>query len=174
MRQPSHGAPASCGSLTVPHPSRASPTSSTRPEYTPRAVIPADPEGLLQIVRPDGSYDEALDPGLPVETLHAMHHFMTLQRTLDKRMMLLQRQGRFGFYGEIRGQEATPTAFGHALRPTDPVFQGLRESLIMLIRGFPLDRFVAQVFGNALDELKGRQMPSHYASRSVHQVSWSS
>lgn len=137
-------------------------------------MIPADPEGLFQIVRPDGSFDETLDPGLPAETLHAMHRFMTLQRALDRRMMLLQRQGRVGFYGEIRGQEATPVAFGLALRPTDWVFQGLRESLIMLIRGFPLDRFVAQVFGNALDELRGRQMPSHYASRSVHQVSWSS
>jgi len=137
-------------------------------------LIAPDPEGLFQIVRPDGSFDAALDPGLPAETLHSMHRFMTLQRTLDKRMMLLQRQGRVGFYGEIRGQEATPTAFGHALRPTDWVFQGLRESLIMLIRGFPLDRFVAQVYGNSLDELRGRQMPSHYASRSVHQVSWSS
>lgn len=133
-----------------------------------------DPEGLFQIVRPDGTFDASLDPDLPANVLHGIYRAMMLQRTLDRRMMLLQRQGRVGFYGEIRGQEATPAAFGFALRPTDWVFQGLRESLIMLIRGFPLDRFVAQVFGNSLDELKGRQMPSHYASRSVNQVSWSS
>jgi pyruvate dehydrogenase E1 component alpha subunit/2-oxoisovalerate dehydrogenase E1 component alpha subunit len=44
----------------------------------------------------------------------------------------------------------------------------------MLVRGFPLRTFVAQVFGNSGDVLKGRQMPSHPSGRSVHQVSWSS
>jgi pyruvate dehydrogenase E1 component alpha subunit len=44
----------------------------------------------------------------------------------------------------------------------------------MLVRGFPLASYVAQVFGNARDPLKGRQMPAHISSRSVNQVSWSS
>jgi pyruvate dehydrogenase E1 component alpha subunit len=44
----------------------------------------------------------------------------------------------------------------------------------MLVRGFPLQAFVAQVFGNSGDVLKGRQMPSHQSGRAVHQVSWSS
>lgn len=44
----------------------------------------------------------------------------------------------------------------------------------MLVRGFPLARYVAQVFGNAFDVLKGRQMPSHMSARAVNQVSWSS
>jgi pyruvate dehydrogenase E1 component alpha subunit len=44
----------------------------------------------------------------------------------------------------------------------------------MLVRGFPLETYVAQCFGNACDVNKGRQMPSHYSGKSVHQVSWSS
>ncbi len=44
----------------------------------------------------------------------------------------------------------------------------------MLVRGFPLAAFVAQVFGNSGDVLKGRQMPSHQSGRAVNQVSWSS
>jgi pyruvate dehydrogenase E1 component alpha subunit/2-oxoisovalerate dehydrogenase E1 component alpha subunit len=44
----------------------------------------------------------------------------------------------------------------------------------MLVRGFPLSRYIAQVFGNAGDVLKGRQMPSHMSGRQVNQVSWSS
>src|SRR3989442_15594668 len=44
----------------------------------------------------------------------------------------------------------------------------------MLLRGFPLVPYLCQIFGNAGDETKGRQMPSHMASRSVNQVSWSS
>src|SRR5258705_4154798 len=44
----------------------------------------------------------------------------------------------------------------------------------MLLRGFPLVPYLCQIFGNAGDETKGRQMPSHMASKSVNQVSWSS
>jgi pyruvate dehydrogenase E1 component alpha subunit/2-oxoisovalerate dehydrogenase E1 component alpha subunit len=44
----------------------------------------------------------------------------------------------------------------------------------MLARGFPLTRYVAQVFGTSLDVLKGRQMPSHMSGREVNLVSWSS
>jgi pyruvate dehydrogenase E1 component alpha subunit len=45
---------------------------------------------------------------------------------------------------------------------------------VMLVRGFPLKAFVAQVFGNSGDVNRGRQMPSHQSGKAVHQVSWSS
>jgi pyruvate dehydrogenase E1 component alpha subunit len=44
----------------------------------------------------------------------------------------------------------------------------------MLVRGFPLARYLAQDFGTSLDLAKGRQMPSHQSARSVNVVSWSS
>jgi pyruvate dehydrogenase E1 component alpha subunit/2-oxoisovalerate dehydrogenase E1 component alpha subunit len=44
----------------------------------------------------------------------------------------------------------------------------------MLLRGFPLVPYIAQVFGNSGDLSKGRQMPSHQAGKRVNQVSWSS
>jgi pyruvate dehydrogenase E1 component subunit alpha len=137
-------------------------------------MIPADPEGLYQVLRPDGTADAALDPGLPADTLLSMYRAMRRVRAIDARMMTLQRQGRVSFYGECRGQEATPIAFAFATQPTDWIFPALREQAIMLVRGFPLETFLAQVYGNERDELHGRQMPSHYASRSVNQVSWSS
>src|SRR5437870_359520 len=56
----------------------------------------------------------------------------------------------------------------------DGTFPALREGGAMLLRGFPLVPYPCQIFGNAGDETKGRQMPSHMASRSVNQVSWSS
>ena len=89
-------------------------------------------------------------------------------------MVVLQRQGRVGFYGSCTGQEATPIATGFALEAKDWVFPALRESAIMLVRGFPLNKYLAQVFGNSLDVLKGRQMPSHMSGRAVNQVSWGS
>src|SRR5262249_2364960 len=83
-------------------------------------------------------------------------------------------QGRVGFYGACTGQEAAFLAAAIALEPSDWIFPALREASAMLLRGFPLVPYVAQVFGNSLDETKGRQMPSHQASRSVNQVSWGS
>lgn len=88
--------------------------------------------------------------------------------------MMRQRQGRIGFYGAITGQEATPIATAFALEERDWVFPALRENAIMLVRGFPLGQWLAQVYGNSLDVLKGRQMPSHMSGRSVNQVAWSS
>jgi len=134
-----------------------------------------DPDlGLLRVIRDDGRADPATDPLLPEATVLRAYREMKRLRLLDARMILLQRQGRVGFYGAAQGQEAVPIATGLAVAPGDWVFPALREQSVMLVRGFPLRAFVAQVFGNAGDLLKGRQMPSHPSGRSVHQVSWSS
>jgi pyruvate dehydrogenase E1 component alpha subunit/2-oxoisovalerate dehydrogenase E1 component alpha subunit len=130
--------------------------------------------GLYRVLRDDGSVDPERDPKLPVELLLRAYREIKRLRVLDARMMLLQRQGRIGFYGTCTGQEATPIAAGLALAKDDWVFQALREASIMLVRGFPLTKYVAQIFGNELDVLKGRMQPSHMAGREVNQVSWSS
>src|SRR6478752_5569857 len=87
-------------------------------------------------------------------------------RLLDERLVQLQRQGRIVFHGSVVGQEAAPVAAGLALRSGDWIFPALRESYAMLVRGFPLERYIAQDFGSSLDVAKGRQMPSHQAGRS--------
>src|SRR5215471_8500083 len=117
--------------------------------------------GLITVLREDGSCDPATDPHVEAATLARAYREIKRLRLLDARMILLQRQGRVGFYGACTGQEATPVATALALEPSDWVFPALRESVIMLVRGFPLTTYVAQVFGNAGDLLRGRQMPSH-------------
>src|SRR3979411_327851 len=111
---------------------------------------------------------------MPRETLLRLYREMVRLRTLDERMMTLQRQGRVGFYGACTGQEAATLASAIAFEANDWIFPALREGGAMLLRGFPLVPYLCQIFGNAGDETKGRQMPSHMASRSVNQVSWSS
>jgi len=110
----------------------------------------------------------------PEPILQRMYRELLRMRVLDARMIVLQRQGRVGFYGACTGQEAVPIACGLAVESGDWVFPALREQAIMLVRGFPLTTFIAQIFGNSGDNQKGRQMPSHMSSRTVHQVSWSS
>ncbi|MBW2465235.1 MAG: 3-methyl-2-oxobutanoate dehydrogenase [Deltaproteobacteria bacterium] len=130
--------------------------------------------GLLTVLRDDGGADAATAPFLEDDLLRAMHREMLRIRVIDERMLMRQRQGRVGFFGTITGQEATPIATGFATEARDWVFPALRESAIMLVRGFPLEAWLAQAYGNEADVLKGRQMPSHMSGRSVNQVSWSS
>lgn len=115
-------------------------------------------------------------PPLPLDEqrLLRLYRDMLRLRTLDERMMTLQRQGRIGFYGAATGQEAACVASAFALEPSDWVFPALREGAAMLVRGYPLVPYLAQLFGNGHDVLKGRQMPSHMADRRVNQVSWGS
>jgi pyruvate dehydrogenase E1 component alpha subunit/2-oxoisovalerate dehydrogenase E1 component alpha subunit len=130
--------------------------------------------GLYSVLRDDGGAEAETDPFLEADVLCAIHREMLRIRVLDERMLMRQRQGRVGFYGTITGQEATPIATAFATEKRDWIFPALREAAIMLVRGFPLDAWLAQVYGNEGDVLAGRQMPSHMSGRSVNQVSWSS
>ncbi|MGE0789664.1 MAG: thiamine pyrophosphate-dependent dehydrogenase E1 component subunit alpha [Sandaracinaceae bacterium] len=130
--------------------------------------------GLARVLRDDGSADPKTDPFLDDPTLLAMYRDLLTIRRIDERMLGKQRQGKVGFFGTITGQEATPIATAFATEPTDWIFPALRESAIMLCRGFPLSDWLAQAYGNERDVLKGRQMPSHMSGRSVNQVAWSS
>lgn len=143
------------------------PAPETSPETAPDL-------GLFRVLRDDGSVDAATDPRMPDALVIRAYREMKRLRLLDARMILLQRQGRVGFYGACTGQEATPIATALALRNEDWVFPGLRESVMMLVRGFPLTKYIAQIFGNAGDVLKGRQMPSHMSGRAANYVSWGS
>ncbi|MBL8601715.1 MAG: 3-methyl-2-oxobutanoate dehydrogenase [Myxococcales bacterium] len=130
--------------------------------------------GLFRVLDDAGGVFPGRDPGLDDATLTQIYRALRQLRLLDEKMLIVQRQGRIGFYGEVKGQEATPIAAGFALRHDDWVFPGLREGAVMLVRGFPLATYVAQCWGNGRDVQKGRQMPSHYSGRAVNQVAWSS
>jgi pyruvate dehydrogenase E1 component alpha subunit len=145
------------------------------PTADPDTPGEGDPDvELLRVLQDDGTADPATDPRMPPALLQRAYREMRRVRILDARMIALQRQGRVGFYGAAQGQEAVPIAVALALRNDDWVFPALREQSVMLVRGFPLRAFVAQIFANSGDILKGRQMPSHPSARAVHQVSWSS
>ena len=123
--------------------------------------------GLYRVLEDDGSARADAPPIRPDVLLRGYREMRRL-RLIDAKMILLQRQGRVGFYGACTGQEAVPIATGLVTKKDDWVFPALREQSVMLVRGFPLREFIAQVFGNAGDVQKGRQMPSHQAGKSVH------
>lgn len=114
------------------------------------------------------------EPQLSVDELRRLYRTMLLVRILDERMLLLQRQGRMGFYLTSLGEEATHIGAAHALRDSDWIYPAYREIGAALFRGYPLRTFMCQLFGNSEDPVKGRQMPVHHSVKRLNFVSVSS
>jgi len=129
---------------------------------------------LLRVITDDGRADPATDPNLSRDELISLYRGMLLERTLDQRMLSLQRQGRIGFYGPSVGQEAAIVGAAFAMDPRDWIFPQYREPGAALVRGMPLREMIAQFFGNAQDPIQGRQMPCHYVYRAGNFMSISS
>ena len=148
-------------------------TARLRGEIAP---LPADaPElGLYQVVGEDGAADAARVPRIADAELLRIYRGMLLVRAMDERLLALQRQGRIGFYGEAKGQEAAVIGAAAALGPKDWIVPALREAGAAIYRGLPLRAYVAQIFGNADDVAKGRQLPCHPGTRASHYVTMSS
>ena len=72
------------------------------------------------------------------------------------------------------GEEGTHIGSAAALDPNDLVFGQYRESGVLMWRGFALDQFMDQCYGNHGDMSFGRQMPVHYGSRDLNFVTISS
>lgn len=131
-------------------------------------------DDVVRVLRDDGSLDPADDPRLPAADVVALYQAMLRVRLLDDRLVALQRQGRIGFHIGSLGEEASILGSAFAMRPQDWIFPCYREFGAALWRGMPLTRYVDNMFGNANDPAKGRQMPDHYCSRQAKFLSISS
>jgi 2-oxoisovalerate dehydrogenase E1 component subunit alpha len=100
--------------------------------------------------------DDALVEGL---------RHMLLVREFDRRMLNAQRQGKTSFYMQSTGEEAVACAFRAALRDGDMNFPTYRQQGLLVAAGYPLALMAAQVYSNALDPVRGRQMPVMYSAR---------
>lgn len=112
-------------------------------------------------------------PEIPDATLVKIFDAMLLVRIVDDRMMRLQRQGRLGFYMKSIGEEASHFAVA-ALREGDWIFPSYREQGAWFWRGYTIQQFIDQLFGNEGDPIKGRQMPVHHSASWLNLVSISS
>lgn len=121
-------------------------------------------DGRLVGERPDVAAGELVD----------LFVHMLRVRCLDERMLKLQRAGRIGFVGTATGLEAAIIGSASALGPDDWLWSGLREGGAAVMRGLPLAEYVAQMYCNANDTAKGRQMCNHFQHAGSHYPSWSS
>ena len=94
---------------------------------------------MHQVLQPDGTValPEVAQRYSP-ELLTRIYSEMVAGRTLDRRMMALQRQGRMGTFAPMEGQEAVAVGSVLALAPEDWIFPSYREHSAVLGRGLPL------------------------------------
>ncbi|XWS23646.1 hypothetical protein CRYUN_Cryun28dG0032800 [Craigia yunnanensis] len=103
-----------------------------------------------------------------------MYSNMVTLQMMDNIFYEAQRQGRISFYLTSAGEEAINIASAAALSEQDIILPQYREPGVLLWRGFTLQEFADQCFGNKADYGKGRQMPIHYGSKKHNFITISS
>ena len=115
----------------------------------PRQSLDLPPIESISILDADGHLDAELEPDIPRDDLKRLYRTFLLARRFDERMLRLQRQGRIGTFGPIRGHEAAVLGSVYALRPTDWMVPYYREWPAYMWRGWPLDNLILFYAGYA-------------------------
>ncbi|HEX2152647.1 MAG TPA: pyruvate dehydrogenase (acetyl-transferring) E1 component subunit alpha [Acidimicrobiia bacterium] len=108
----------------------------------PEEVVEAPEVPILEVIDADGKL-VGEDPGLAPELYQDLYRKMVLARTLDRRMLGLQRQGRVGTYPMLEGQEAVQIGSALAFEEQDFIFPSYREHGVQIARGLPIEVFMA-------------------------------
>lgn len=110
------------------------------------------------------------------EALVRAFRLMYLSRSLDDREVLLKRQSKIFFQISGAGHEAVQVAASMVVRPGfDWILPYYRDRALLLGLGETPEDMLLQAVGAARDPNSGgRQMPSHWSSRTLHVVSGSS
>lgn len=104
------------------------------------------PEGEYRILDADGQLDGD-PPELDDDELLAMYRTMVATRTLEDKMLNMQRSGEASLVARSRGEEATPLGCAAALAPDDWVFYTYRQNPALLYWEYPMAEIVAGDMG---------------------------
>jgi pyruvate dehydrogenase E1 component alpha subunit len=117
---------------------------------------------VLTVIEADGGVRDR-DVGMTDEELLHCYRTMVRVRVFDETCMKLQRSGRIGFSIPNRGVEATQVGAASALRKDDWIFPSYRDFGMALFHGVTALDMMHNMYGNAADTAKGRQMPVHFS-----------
>ena len=121
--------------------------------------------GLIRVLNEAGEAVGAWDPHADVEVLKRGLKAMVTVRAFDDRMYRQQRQGKTSFYVKCTGEEAVAVAQTLALEPGDMCFPTYRQQGVLITRDYPMVEMMNQIYSNARDPMKGRQLPVLYSSK---------
>lgn len=100
------------------------------------------------VLRPDGTLVVGATPRMDDEFLLEALRWMLLSRAFDERVIVLQRQGLYGVFSPVFGQEASVVGSGMALDPErDWIVPQYRELVAVVRHGYPLERIAAMGMG---------------------------
>ena len=112
-----------------------------------RFVPSNEPVAPFNLLAQDGTLNG--NPSMSDEQVLAALRYMVLTRTFDEKATALQRQGRFGTFSSVRGQEASVVGSSFALDPSkDWIAPQYRELPALLRHGYPLENFALYFMGN--------------------------
>ena len=120
---------------------------------------------LIRVLDDDGQAVGPWNPRLDAETLRRGLRGMILTRAFDDRMHRAHRQGKTSFYMKCTGEEAIACAQGQVLNREDMGFPTYRQQGLLIVRDYPLADMMNQIYSNARDPIKGRQLPIMYSSK---------
>src|SRR5215471_7476073 len=121
------------------------------------------------------SPDTAVDQHCMTSETRAVAHDVLLKiyrdvvktRIFEARVVSLNRQGKISIYATSEGEEAIAVAAAAAMGEHDWLFPDYRSSGALFARGVSMAAYMSQLLGTGRDLSKGRQMPTHYASREL-------
>ncbi|MDH7972734.1 thiamine pyrophosphate-dependent enzyme [Sphingomonas sp. AR_OL41] len=123
------------------------------------------PYGMVRILDGEGSavgpWASAEDPDFLRQGLRAM----TQTRIFEDRLFRAHRQGKTSFFMKSTGEEAIGVAQSMVLAADDMCFPTYRVQGWLIARGYPIVDMINQIYSNARDPLKGRQLPILYSAR---------
>jgi pyruvate dehydrogenase E1 component alpha subunit len=115
----------------------------------PQFPYPDDPVVPLRLLEPDGTLAASgVSPMEDEQVLRALR-LMMLSRAFDAKGISLQRQGRFGTFSPVQGQEASVVGSAFALDPSrDWIVPQYRELPALIHHGLPLEQFILYFNGH--------------------------
>src|SRR2546429_8243515 len=131
-------------------------------------------EASAQATRARDLRHEAL--GLAADRLLTMYRQMVLARAIDRRMWVLNRQGKAPFVISGQGHEAAQVGAAAAMRwGVDWLCPYYRDLAFCLALGLSARDFMLGVYARADDPTSGgRQMPSHFGLKRARIITTSS
>jgi len=140
--------------------------ATRRPPVDTREAEMRDlPFGMVRVLDGDGRAVGPWAPQLDPEFLRRGLRAMAQTRIFEDRMFRAHRQGKTSFFMKSTGEEAIGVAQSMVLAPDDMCFPTYRVQGWLIARGYPIVDMINQIYSNARDPLKGRQLPILYSAR---------
>jgi 2-oxoisovalerate dehydrogenase E1 component alpha subunit len=155
------GQPPDFSDLVIPSPGAVTRPRADSVEQSLRHL----PYTLIRVLDDDDRAVGDWSADLDAETLRQGLRAMMKTRIIDDRMFRAHRQGKTSFYARSTGEEAISAAQALVLDSKDMFFSSYRSLSWLMVRGYPLIDLFNQIFGNAADPLRGRQMSILYSAR---------